>query len=221
MTKQAYDWKLRLARELWRDVRDVPGLAWTGHGQPVVLAVGDEGLALKLWPEGALEQVGIGGAMKLEVKFDRVVVCGALEAAPDGALLLEQVSRVVRPDGKVLLVVANRMSPWVWWPHSPWGDGRPYSKDQLEAAVKAAGMKVELCRYGVLVPPSRWATIWRLRGLWRTLAAALFPAFGGVIVLVACREVGGAKGLKIDADRMGVTAVPVGVSLRVRKGAGA
>ena len=65
--------------------------------------------------------------------FDRVLVVHGLEGAESLRPLLRQLWRVLAPEGKLLVVAPNRASLWAQVEWSPFGQGRPFSRRELEA----------------------------------------------------------------------------------------
>ncbi len=59
--------------------------------------------------------------------------------------LLRQLWRVLAPEGRILLVAPNRASLWAQVERSPFGQGRPFSKTELDGLLK-----------GALFAPCRW-----------------------------------------------------------------
>ena len=46
--------------------------------------------------------------------------------------------RVLSPEGRLMLVVPNRRGVWARLDNTPFGQGRPYSRRQLEVLVRDA-----------------------------------------------------------------------------------
>src|ERR1700753_1200349 len=67
---------------------------------------------------------------------DRVLVVHGLEGAENLRLLLRQLWRVLAPKGKLLLIAPNRASLWAQVEWSPFGQGRPFSRRELERILR-------------------------------------------------------------------------------------
>ena len=61
----------------------------------------------------------------------------ALETAERVRPLLREMWRVLAPEGRLILVVPNRRGVWARLDKTPFGQGRPYSRRQLEALLIA------------------------------------------------------------------------------------
>src|ERR1700754_812646 len=104
--------------------------------------------------------------------------------------MLREMWRVLAPEGRLLLIVPNRRGLWARFDTTPFGYGRPYSRRQLERLLTGA-MFTPLEWSGALyMLPSdrmlRWATAFERVG------SRLWPAFAGVIIVEARKELMGA-----------------------------
>ena len=54
-----------------------------------------------------------------------------LEHADNARQTLREVWRLLKDDGRLIVVVPNRQGMWAYWENSPFGYGQPYSKGQL------------------------------------------------------------------------------------------
>ena len=68
--------------------------------------------------------------------FDRILVVHGLEGAQSLRPLLRQLWRVLAPEGKLLLVAPNRASLWAQVERTPFGEGRPFSRRELDILLK-------------------------------------------------------------------------------------
>jgi SAM-dependent methyltransferase len=108
--------------------------------------------------------------------FDRVLVVHGLEGAQSLRPLLRQLWRVLTPEGKMLVVAANRTSLWAQVERSPFAQGRPFSRRELDELLKGAMFEPESWRHALFTPPVPLA-----RGRsWERVGHRLFPALGGV-----------------------------------------
>ncbi len=96
--------------------------------------------------------------------IDRVVLVHALEETESPDDLIEEVGRVLSPGGRMILVVPNRRGLWARMDSTPFGQGRPFSRSQLEALMRSAAA-------------------------WERLGAGLSLPFAGVHVIDATKQV--------------------------------
>lgn len=144
-----------------------------------VLGLGWAAPYLRLWPE-ARRRVAVthapppgspvsedGGALLVaeeerlpfaDHSFDRVLLVHGLEAAENARRLLREVWRVLRDDGRVMLVVPNRVGMWAHLDRTPFGHGQPYSRGQIERLLARHLFRAERRDAALFVPPYglRW-----------------------------------------------------------------
>ena len=69
---------------------------------------------------------------------DRLLAVHCLEQAEREGPLLREVWRVLKPDGRLLIVVPNRRGLWSRMDRTPFGHGLPFSRGQLETQLTDA-----------------------------------------------------------------------------------
>lgn len=188
----------KVARAIRQDMRPLMGIAWVGAQQPEVLAVGFTTPYLNLWPGAQITEVAATDLSRTKVeecKFDRILICHALEMLPEATDLLTACAKALRPDGTLVIMAANRRSAWVWREFSPFALGQPYSKGQLEEAVTTAGLDCLTATYGLFMPPSQSEWVWQFENLWQKLIGTCMPWIGGVTLLTAHKSVSGVRPL--------------------------
>jgi SAM-dependent methyltransferase len=119
---------------------------------------------------------------------DRLLAVHCLEVAERARQLLREIWRVLSPEGRLLLVVPNRRGVWARLDNTPFGQGRPYSSRQLEALL-IESMFSPLDLSGALyLPPLDRRMLLRSATAWERVGAAVSPAFSGVIIAEAAKE---------------------------------
>ncbi|MBV9736101.1 MAG: class I SAM-dependent methyltransferase [Acidisphaera sp.] len=196
----------RLLRErlaaLWP--QPVPGIA--------VLGIGYAAPYLRLWRESAARcialtpaQVGAArwpaGALNLsctaeedalpfpDLCFDRVLLVHGLEAAENARRLLREVWRVLKDDGRLLIVAPNRRGLWAHVESTPFGQGQPYSPGQIGRLLAASMFRVERRDTALYLPPTTWRLILRGAPLWEAAGRRLAPRFAGITITEAVKDI--------------------------------
>ncbi len=85
--------------------------------------------------------------------FDRVLLVHGLEAAENARRLLREVWRVLRDDGRLIVVAPNRVGLWAHLERTPFGHGQPYSRGQLERLLARQLFRAERRDAALFVPP--------------------------------------------------------------------
>lgn len=118
--------------------------------------------------------------------FDRILCVHALEESDAPLQLLREVTRVLAPSGRVILVVAARNGLWANAEKMPFGHGRPYTRGQLEALLREADLEPSGWTRALYVPPVQWCARWA-EGF-EQVGARLWPQFSGLILIEAVKQ---------------------------------
>jgi SAM-dependent methyltransferase len=120
-----------------------------------------------------------------DAAVDRVVLVHCLETAESGRALLREVWRVLAPKGRLVLVAPNRRGLWARTERTPFGQGRPYSRGQLDGLLREVLFEPMGWSEALLAPPLllSWTLGWA--PAWERSGAMLWPAFAGVILVEA------------------------------------
>ncbi|MGY4802879.1 methyltransferase domain-containing protein [Roseomonas sp. KE0001] len=193
----------RLAR-LWPEMtgREVLGL---GHAAPF----------LRLWREQAartlccnLPETDVapwprrGGCLTALVEehllpfpdfsFDNVLLVHGLEGSENARRMLREIWRVLKEDGRLLIVAPNRRGMWAHLETTPFGQGRPYSMGQITRLLQRNLFAVARRDTALYMPPFQWRLLLRSAGAWEGVGRALAPRFAGVVIVEARKEIYGA-----------------------------
>lgn len=147
-----------------------------------------------------------------DLYFDRVLMVHALEHADQTRRMLREAWRVLKDDGRLMVVVPNRTGWWAYAERTPFGHGRPFSADQL-ARVLATTLFRELRRDGALyLPPFAWRPLLRTAGAWERLGRRLGPRLAGVVIMEAAKDMYAAipAGEVVPARRRVMSAIDSG-----------
>jgi SAM-dependent methyltransferase len=128
--------------------------------------------------------------------FDRVLVVHGLEAAENARRLLREAWRVLKDDGRLLVVAPNRSGMWAYWESTPFGHGQPYSTGQLGRLLAAALFRVERRDLALWMPPMRQRLVLRAAPLFERAGRRLMPGLAGVTITEAVKDVYAAMPVK-------------------------
>jgi len=191
----------RRLRRIWPSVKGETVLT-LGYGMPLLrpwlgeadallaMMPGDQGVVY--WPREGLNTACMADVNNLPLpdeSVDRVVLVHILETVVDADALLREVWRVLKGNGRALVIVPNRRG---WWAHSdrtPFGVGRPYSSFQLKDTLRDHGFLADRSWCALFLPPSNWRLTLRLAEGIERVAGWLFPGFGGVVIVEAGKQV--------------------------------
>ncbi len=120
--------------------------------------------------------------------FDRVLLVHGLEAAENARRLLREVWRVLADDGRVILVVPNRVGMWAHLDRTPFGHGQPYSRGQLERLLARHLFRAERREAALFVPPYGLGRLGRSAAGFEKAGRLVCPRLAGVIILEAAKD---------------------------------
>jgi SAM-dependent methyltransferase len=142
------------------------------------------------WPREGPNQAALvdDDALPLpDASIDRVLAVHALEMAASAPDQLREIWRVLAPGGRVLLVVPNRAGLWARAEMTPFGYGRPFGRGQLTTLLRNAQFAPAGWSVALAAPPLRRP--WLGTGVaWERVGLALWPAFAGVIIVEAAKQ---------------------------------
>ncbi len=136
---------------------------------------------------------------------DNVLLVHALEHAHKPTHLLREVWRVLNPGGQVIVVVPNRLRSWSASESTPFGSGKPYSKSQLSRLMTEQMLSPVEWLTALMLPPAKIVGKARMLGVGEKLGSVFGKNFGGVLVMMARKNVYGA----IPHKRGKMKAIPV------------
>ncbi len=144
------------------------------------------------WPrEGPVKSVLVDeyDLPLLESIADHVMLIHGLEVADTPLEMLQEVWRVLAPQGRLLLVVPNRRGLWAASERSPFGYGRPFSRRQLSVLMKEAQFSILTWRHALYTPPLAGRSSLNVARYVEKTGSVLATRFSGVIVVEAIKQV--------------------------------
>lgn len=199
-----------IARRLVRLWPDLTGMSVLGLGYPAPFLPAWRGQAYACLNATTSHHAPPAGSCAIDafrlpfadLVFDRVLVIHGVEPVGQDARLLREIWRVLKDDGRVLVVAPNRTGLWAHADSTPFGQGRPYSRGQLNRLLAAAMFRAERQDTTLFTPPG-WARLLRpVASACEVLGHALLPELAGVMITEAVKDA--------------YAAVPVGAAVRRR-----
>jgi len=207
-----------------RIVRERLALMWPSVRDQSVLGLGYSMPYLRLWRDQAtlciaLTPVQMGAARWpsgvpnlsclaeedclpfADLTFDRILLVHGLEMAENARRLLREAWRVLKDDGRLLIVVPNRSGMWAYRDSSPFGHGLPYSSGQLDQLLANALFRVERRDACLWMPPSSLRLLLRSGSLFERTGRKLMPGLAGVTLTEAIKDIYAAMPVEAVACR--------------------
>lgn len=143
------------------------------------------------WPREGLNNTVLVEENRLPLRdgsVDRLLVVHCLEVAENTRHLLREMWRVLAPEGRIILIVPNRRGVWARLDNTPFGQGRPYSRRQLEQLLLGAMFSPLDWGGALYFPPLGREMLLRSSTAWERVGASISPAFCGVLIVEASKE---------------------------------
>ena len=167
-------------------------------GAERTIAAGTATMGAPHWPGGASLQCEEEALPFAEALFDRVLIVHGLERAESLRPLLRQLWRVMAPEARLLLVAPNRASLWAQLDSTPFGQGRPFSRAELDRLLREALFEPQGSAGALYAPPLGTRFLTRDGRGWERAGALLFPGLSGVHVVEAVKSVYGMTPLPVS-----------------------
>jgi SAM-dependent methyltransferase len=203
-------------RSRWRDTTGlvVAGLGFAtpylgvyrGEAQSV-LALMPAGQGALVWPRHGPSLSALVDEEALPIvdnSIDRLLVVHCFEGAERVRPVLRELWRVLTPEGRLMLVVPNRLSMWARAEKTPFGQGRPYTRGQLDTLLTDAMFAPTDWGWALHVPPVEGGMLLRSAVAFERIGGRVWPALGGVVLVEARKELvapSGGKAVRIRAQQ--------------------
>ena len=196
----ALDMAMRRLKALWPDLsgRDVLGFGYCGPylnnymrtANRVVLAMpGGQGAVASTSSRGIIACLTEEYSLPFsDARFDYVLCVHGAEEAPDLPVLLRELWRVTRPEGRIVVIASNRSGMWARSDQSPFGAGRPFSRTQLRGALNDAGFVPSVWSGALYVPPIRKLINPELTRGCERFGETVWPKFSGLVLVEAVKR---------------------------------
>jgi SAM-dependent methyltransferase len=124
----------------------------------------------------------------MDAVFDRVLIVHAIEETPAPNALLREIWRVMAPEGRLVVIAANRWSLWAQSDATPFGYGRPYSRTQLATLLSDSMFQPVVSARALYAPPSTWTPFVRAADAFERVGEIMWPAQGGLVLMEAVKR---------------------------------
>ena len=203
-------------RDFWPDMHDLRVLG-QGYAVPYmrmfmneaerVVCVMPEQHSAHQWPSGEQNYVCLSETYELPFEsnsVDRIISIHDLEHAQHAGAHLHEIWRVLKSNGRLLMVVPGRTGFWSHAEWTPFGQGTPFSALQVKRILSDNKFVHEKIEGALYAPPIKRGLPVKLAQGIETLGQKLFPFGAGVYVVEASKQIyarsGPRSGLKLGVN---------------------
>ncbi len=120
---------------------------------------------------------------------DKLLAVHCLERAERVRPLLREMWRVLAPQGSLIVIVPNRRGVWARLDTTPFGQGQPYSRRQLERLLEQSLLTPVDWTSALFVPPFDRRLLIRSARVVERVGRRVSPGFAGVVIVEAKKDV--------------------------------
>lgn len=203
----------RQIRAVWPNVRGMAVLG-LGHATPYltpfrseaerVLAIAPAAQGVIAWPNGGPGQIALANESELplpDLCIDRLLMVHAVESTEQLRAMMREAWRVLKGDGRMLIVAPNRASVWARSERTPFGQGHPYTNGQIRRLLRDCMFTPGETRRALHLPPIDRRLVVKAAPVLERVGDALFQTFAGVLLVEATKQVYAATPGKVVARR--------------------
>lgn len=169
------------------------------HGEAErVLAVMPAAQGAHQWPagkqKGEKERNLVCLSEEAELPFenssiDRILLVHHLEFSESLQPFLEEIWRVLKADGRILVIVPNRSGLWARADWSPFGQGTPYNASQITYYLHDNGFVHERTQEALFLPPLKMTLLLKSARWLERFGPMILPFVSGVHIVEASKQV--------------------------------
>ena len=188
--------------EFWPDVTGqrvlgygyaVPYLrgSWPGTAERVVAAMPARN-GVHFWPEGEKGRVCLTAEAELPFEtesIDRLLVVHGLEYAESPDRLFQEFWRVLKGNGRLMMVVPSRLGMWARVDRTPFGHGTPYTLGQINNYLQHNLFVLERKERALFMPPFRSFFVLRTAYTFESFGRFIFPGLAGLHLVEASKQI--------------------------------
>lgn len=201
----------RHIRSWWNDCsRD--RILGVGYTQPYMedflgsaercFAVSPAGRGAYSWPDQKKNLCVLAEEAELPFEtnsIDKVMLIHSLENAELPYSNLQEIWRVLKSNGRLLILIPNRAAFWARSDWSPFGQGTPYSLNQLRWLLRDHLYTYERSRPVLFMPPLRMRGVLRAADQFEAVMPYILPALGGLHMVEASKQLYAGLDIPISA----------------------
>lgn len=146
-------------------------IAWPDETRPLTALVNEEELPLP------------------DQSIDRILLVHSLEHARNIRPYLRELWRVLKGEGRMIVIVPNRRSLWAQLDSTPFGQGQPYTMTQLRHLLEDNMFVPTREERGLYMFPSSSRALMTSSSLMESLGGKIFRKVSGVVCIEAMKQV--------------------------------
>ena len=151
------------------------------------------GAGVHHWPDrdGEKNLAALSEQYELPIEtnsIDRVIMAHDLEHCEFLDSNLSEIWRVLKSNGRLLIIAPNRAGVWARSDKTPFGQGQPFSVAQLNNLLRDNQFVHERTEEALFMPPVTYPLILKFANLFEKIGRTAFPIVAGVHIIEVSKQ---------------------------------
>lgn len=143
------------------------------------------------WPRESDSHTVLCDPMEMPLtdsSIDLVVAVHAMEFAADAEEQMRELWRICAPKAQLVIVAPRRRGPWAQRDNTPFGNGNPFSRSQLDHLLRSHSFTPEVWKDALFLPPVSWTPVLKSAHVFERGGRLLGSTLAGVTCVRATKE---------------------------------
>ncbi len=160
-----------------------------------VIALSPAGQGTHFWPQKLPEEKNLTflseeGEIPIEnASIDRILMVHNMEFSEMLGTYMDEIWRILKSNGRLLIIVPNRAGFWARADETPFGQGTPYSAGQVAHFLREHNFTHERTEEALFVPPHAGRFFLRSAPIFEKYGRMFAPLIAGVHMVEAGKQV--------------------------------
>jgi len=144
-----------------------------------------------IWPKSGKNLVSVCNEAEIPIEsnsVDKIIIAHSLNSPENIDSVLKEAWRILKGQGRLILIVPNRSGIWARIDNTPFGHGTPYSLGQIKHFLKEYMFIPEKEERALFFPPTKSRLLLTTALMWEKIGRKFFNAFGGVNIVEATKQ---------------------------------
>lgn len=157
-----------------------------------LIAVMPASQGLHHWPSGRSGKVVLSHEAGLpfqDCSLDRALLVHSLENTEHLRDMLEEVWRILKGEGRLLIITPSRRGIWAHVGTTPFGSRHHLSQNRIANLLEESSFQMIRTTRTLYTPPSHSKVVLRSAPVWESLGRRFLPPFGGILMVEAAKQI--------------------------------
>ncbi len=181
----------RVMRQHFKKTKETLGVGYVSPYMNQILSLLPSSIGIPEEIRGDLRNIVHTDTLALPLEsnsLESVFMIHGLEYCQFPLESLQEIWRVLKSEGQLILIVPNRRGLWAHTEWSPFGHGQPFSSSQIRKLLSETHFICDELTSSLFTPPLRWRVMFKLSPFFEKYCRFIVPMMGGVNVVIARKQ---------------------------------